>query len=247
MSRDQTGTQRTWEVTLLPTGTFEEERFNFRMAPHDDRVIMLHDYESVYSVPGLYEHVVQELLACRSPQVAAEAVSAASRRTGTKACDLRVLDMGAGNGVSGEWLSRQGVERMVAIDSLEEARLACVRDRPRLYESYEVAESQAELADALGRLRWFEPNVLSCVGALGGGHIPQDALVSAIASLVPPGIVVLTIAERWLGEGGAISFCAKISAMLGERRMVMLFASRFIHRVDTSDSPIVYQVIAAKS
>ena len=36
--------------------------------------VHLHDYARVYGVPWLYEHVVQDLLGCRSPQVVAQGV-----------------------------------------------------------------------------------------------------------------------------------------------------------------------------
>ena len=42
------------------------------VALDEHEVVHLHDYPRIYAVPGLYEHVVQERLACRSPQVAAD-------------------------------------------------------------------------------------------------------------------------------------------------------------------------------
>ncbi len=43
---------------------------------------------------------------------------------------LRVLDLGAGNGVVGEELKKRGVSRLVGVDIITEAQAATERDRP---------------------------------------------------------------------------------------------------------------------
>lgn len=37
------------------------------IALSEHEIVHLHEYERIYAVPGLYEHVVQERLQCRSP------------------------------------------------------------------------------------------------------------------------------------------------------------------------------------
>jgi len=54
---------------------------------------------------------------------------------------LRVLDLGAGNGMMGEVLKeRHGVARLVGADIIPEARDAAFRDRPDVYDEYFVAD-----------------------------------------------------------------------------------------------------------
>ena len=48
----------------------------------DSRRIRFHDYNEVYSVPGLYEHLFYEVLQCCSPQVIVDILM--SRVTDTK-------------------------------------------------------------------------------------------------------------------------------------------------------------------
>ena len=110
------------------TGGPDEEAFEVTF--DDGRVerLTMHDYGRVYAVPGLYEEVVQRMLGCATPDVVARMVADAA--TG----DVRVLDLGAGNGVSGEALAAAGVRPVVAIDTEPEARRATLRDRPGLYE-----------------------------------------------------------------------------------------------------------------
>src|SRR5947209_4932041 len=104
------------------------------LGEHD--IVHLHDYTRIYAVPGLYEHVVQERLQCRSPQVAADGFLRAAARAGVEAGSMTVLDIGAGTGLVGELLRRGGVKRMVGVDALPAARTACMRDRPGVYACY---------------------------------------------------------------------------------------------------------------
>jgi hypothetical protein len=234
-----------FQVRLLSTRQFEGERFVLSRSPGLDVELDLHDYARIYEVPGLYERVVQELLECRSPQVSANLVARVGRRCGVPASKLRVLDVGAGNGVSGEYLRSQGIEHLAAIDSIEQARLACLRDRPGLYESYEIAETGVQFTEALERLRRFDANVLSCVGALGGGHVPNASVAAAVESLASPALVVLTIAERWLGPVGVEGYLQVLSGSLRSTRMDLVIEESFTHRLDMSGEPIPYRAIGA--
>src|SRR5690242_1100991 len=101
-----------------------------------EEVVHLHDYPRLYAVSGLYEHVVQDLLGCRSPQVAAAGLGRAVRRLGLEPERLRVLDIGAGTGVVGELLRELSFVEIIGLDALEEARNACLRDRPGVYADY---------------------------------------------------------------------------------------------------------------
>ena len=108
------------------------------LSEHD--IVHLHEYERVYAVPGLYEHVVQELLQCRSPQVAAEGLMRAAASLGLEPGSMTVLDVGAGTGLVGELVRRSGVANVVGVDSLSAARTACLRDRPGVYAEYVVGD-----------------------------------------------------------------------------------------------------------
>ncbi len=68
-----------------------------------------------------------------------EALAAA----GVSAETLRVLDLGAGNGIMAEELRAVGAEHAVGVDILSEARDAAERDRPGLYADYLVADLTA--------------------------------------------------------------------------------------------------------
>ena len=150
----------------------------------------LHDYVRVYSVPGLYERIVQDLLHCRSPQVAA----AALERHADDPAGIRVLDLGAGTGLVGELTRGLGVGVVVGMDAVGAARDACPRDRPGVYDEYLVGE----LGPLDAQLRAQRPNaLLPAAGAFGGTHMPASRLTAALGLLPEGAPIVFTIHERW--------------------------------------------------
>ena len=74
------------------------------------RRIRFHDYHELFSVPGLYEKVIYDILQCSSPQVVTDLLAQAMKSAGEKTRGLRVLDLGAGNGMVGELLAERGAE-----------------------------------------------------------------------------------------------------------------------------------------
>src|ERR1700710_2839977 len=100
------------------------------------RRIRLHDYAAIYDVPGLYEHLFAELLECSSPGVVCDLLGSELEKAGVDPAGLTGLDFGAGNGMVGEQLAELGIESLVGVDLLPEARDAALRDRPGLYEDY---------------------------------------------------------------------------------------------------------------
>src|SRR5438067_11591881 len=72
-----------------------------------------HDYDRIYRVPGLYEQLFHDILECQSPDVIAKLLKEELQQDGYEPGSLRVLDLGAGNGLVGEQLRNIGVGAMV--------------------------------------------------------------------------------------------------------------------------------------
>jgi len=70
--------------------------------------IRFHEYDKIYNVPGLYEQLFYDRLKCTSPAKVADILRKTVEANGQDATALRVLDLGAGNGMMGEALKRQG-------------------------------------------------------------------------------------------------------------------------------------------
>jgi hypothetical protein len=80
------------------------------VALNEHEIVHLHDYPRIYAVPGLYEHIVQERLRCRSPQVAIEGFLRAITQLAIEPSSMTVLDIGSGTwrsrSTSGGWTTR---------------------------------------------------------------------------------------------------------------------------------------------
>ena len=232
-------------VRLLGPPQLDGEYLALRDPGSDEEIVHLHDYERLYRVPGLYEQVVQELLACRSPEVAADALADALKALGRPPSEVVLLDLGAGTGLVGELARRIGISRIVGIDALAAARAACLRDRPGVYCDYVIGDLAAPPPELLTTLERHGPNALISAGALGGTHASSAALVNALGLLPAGGPVVLTIDERWMQNGAPGGFRTLLASLLDSGQLRLMRRSRFRHRLSTSGTPIQYELIVA--
>ena len=91
------------------------------------RRIRLHDYAAIYGVPGLYEHLFAELLECSSPGVVRDLLGAELDADDADPGEIALLDVGAGNGIVAAAVAELGVDSIVGVDLLPEARDATRR------------------------------------------------------------------------------------------------------------------------
>ena len=164
--------------------------------------LRVQDYERIYAVPGLYEEVVQRRLGCRTPDRMAALLAAAAAQLGREPASVRILDVGAGNGVSGEALAARGMRPVVGLDILPAARDAALRDRPGVYDAYLAADLCALTPAEEQLIRDAAPNTLACVGSVGGGHLPAEAVAAAL-ELLPPDALVAYAYRRRAARGSA--------------------------------------------
>jgi hypothetical protein len=232
-------------VRLIGPPQADGEYVGLRNGSAGEEIVHLHDYERIYEVPGLYEHIVQRLLRCRSPQTASEGLSHALDRLGLDPAEIVLLDLGAGTGIVGELASGLGIGTVIALDALEAARVACLRDRPDIYRDYLVGDLALPSPELLARLRHHRPTALISAGAFGGSHAPPAALINALALLPTGAPVVFTIDERWMQSDGPGGFRTPVSRLVSSGRLRVLRRSRFQHRLSTTESPIFYELIVA--
>ena len=88
-------------IKLIP-GAIGEEAFSYPDSSGNEVEYRLYDYERVYTQPGLYEAILVELLGYRSHKNLAATLEKQVSASGGEMTDLAVLDVGAGNGLSGE-------------------------------------------------------------------------------------------------------------------------------------------------
>jgi predicted TPR repeat methyltransferase len=207
------------------------------------RRIRFHDYDELYSVPGLYEKVIYDILHCDSPHVVRRLLETELFDSAAPADDLRVLDLGAGNGMVGEELADLGAEFIVGVDIIEEAAEATERDRPGLYDNYHVVD-MTDLDEGQRReLASCRFNTLTCVAALGFGDIPTRAFVAAYNLIRSGGWIAFNIKEDFLTDGDSSGFSGLIRAMLDDGTLELRQRQRYQHRLATDRHPLYYVAI----
>ncbi len=213
------------------------------------RRVRFHDYEEIFAIPGLYERLFYDELECASPRVVKELLSETlDGDESLEAGDLRVLDVGAGNGIVAEELSAIGVGSVVGVDILEEAAEAAARDRPDLYDDYHVVDLTAVPRPVHEALTEADFNCLTSVAALGFGDIPTEAFIGAYEYLADGGLVVMSIKTEFVERGDGSGFARMISDGIAAGALDVRATRRFTHRLSAAGEPLSYDaIVAAKS
>lgn len=205
--------------------------------------IRFHDYSEIYRIPGLYEKVFYEILQCDSPARVRALLADHLRGEGIASDTLRVLDLGAGNGIVGEELAGIGVKTIVGIDIVEAARDAALRDRPGVYTDYLIEDMTALPEEAQRRLERARFNCLTCVAALGFGDIPTEAFVRAYEYIEPGGIIAFNIKKDFLDRQDRSGFAELMSSMIDEDILDLACQQAYPHRLATTGDPLEYVAI----
>lgn len=210
---------------------------------HGWREIRLHDYAAIYSLPGLYEQLFADVLACDSPRIVVDHLARNLEKHRVDPRSLRCLDLGAGNGMVGEQLAARGLTRLYGLDLLPEARSAAIRDRPHAYHDYLVGDiTRPATAKAVAA---FRPNLLVCVAACGFGDISVEAFASALGLLPVGSWVVFNLRSDFLADTRPGGFADRLTALGRDGTIRLLDEHRYVHRLAVDGSPIEYTSIVA--
>jgi len=202
--------------------------------------IRFHDYDEIYAIPGLYETLFYDVLKCSSPIKIRKMLKRCIHEARVAPGDLRVLDLGAGNGMVGEELASLGVRHMVGVDIIRAAAEAVNRDREELYDDYLVVD-MTDLSDRhIRRFESFKPNCLTCVAALGFGDIPPAAFANAYNLIARGGWVAFNIKSDFLEAKDPCGFAGLIRRMIDERLLSVHAGDQYEHRLATSGDPLLY-------
>lgn len=205
----------------------------------------LHDYDEIFQIPGLYEALVYEALECRSPSRLVGLFKHTLDNWPINLADMRVLDVGAGNGIVGQRLREFGVERVIGVDIIPEAADAAARDYPGAYDDYLIADLTALTSDQIERLQTARLNCLTTVAALGFGDIPPRAFANAFNLIETPGWMAFTIKEDFLDDDQS-GFARLIKAMTTEGVINTEAQLRIMHRRSLAGDRLFYLAIIAR-
>ena len=212
----------------------------------DRRRIRFHDYHELYEIPGLYEHVFYDKLKCNSPQVVRALLEEEFAKADFDPSDLRVLDLGAGNGMVAEELARMGARTQVGIDIIEEAKEATERDRPDVYEQYVVVDLTDPGEDVRSDMRDRDFNCLITIAALGFGDIPPLAFAEAYNYVEDGGWIAFNIKDDFLEHHDSTGFRRLIRRLMREGALEECAEREYTHRLSLAGEPLNYVAIVAR-
>lgn len=208
--------------------------------------VRFHDYHLIYEIPGLYERIFYDVLECSSPGVIRTLLSRVLAEQGMDPADLRVLDVGAGNGMVGEEIRALGAGTIHGIDIIEEASAAAVRDRPAVYDDYLVADLTDLTREQREALVADDLNTMTTVAALGFGDMPPEAFAVAFNLISTPGLLVFTIKEDFVAADDSSGFNRLIQRMFAEQVIVPLAEEHYRHRLSVRGEPLHYVAFVAR-
>lgn len=225
----------------------DQDEVSFCLHEGDESIrLRFHDYVDIYQRPGLYEQIFYDRLQCQSPAKVASILRSATQQADELTTTLRVLDLGAGNGIMGEELRRLGAARVVGVDILDAAAAACLRDRSGLYDDYLVCDL-ADLDDATTReLESWSFDCLTTVAAIGFGDIPPLAFVNAFNFIRPGGWIAFNIKQTFLEHGENTDFSRTIRELVFTDYLEIHHLERYRHRLSIDGEPLFYYAIAGK-
>lgn len=241
--------ERVVEVNIADTPGFagdQDEESCEVLIDGEVHLIRFHDYARIYAIPGLYERIFYDALECDSPQTVCSLLERALLDSDVETDELRVLELGAGNGMVGEELVKQDVEKVVAIDILEEAAEAAARDRPGVYDDYKVIDLTSPPEREKRDLERQDFNCLVTVAALGFGDIPPEAFAAAYDLVETDGWVAFNIKEAFLQNGDASGFGQMIRDALAGGAVELVESHRYRHRLAVDGQAIHYVALVAR-
>ncbi|MBK8251291.1 MAG: methyltransferase domain-containing protein [Polyangiaceae bacterium] len=240
---------RQYHIKFPPTDPHQlsqDEAYFYLLENHEDIKIRFHDYSEIYKRPGLYEQLFYDRLKCNSPKKVRDILAKVLSDNRVEMTELRVLDLGAGNGMFGEQLQAGGVARVIGVDISPEAADACARDRPGRYDAYYVGDISNNEAAISEDLKSWQFDCLSCVAALGFGDIPASAFAHAFNLISPSGWVAFNIKETFLLASDNSGFSTLVKTLLNSDALEVHHLERYRHRISIDGRPLFYHALVGR-
>ena len=221
-----------------------EERF---LLKHNGtkEVIRLHDYRRLYAVPGLYNHILNDLLKCSSHEVVAEALQHLMEASTLNLKEAKILDFAAGNGLVAKALYDKGARFFVGVDIEREAKKAAEREFPMLYQSYKILDFCKLSTLEKNSFEQQKLNTLVVASALGFGekHVPVKAFIHAFNLIENGGAIVFCIYDQYLSEVDKTGY-KKVLEKIQEESFDLRENKRYVHRNTVFGGKMWFRVIA---
>lgn len=208
--------------------------------------VRFHDYGKLYEIPGVYEEIFYNKLKCCSPSYVVNLLQSVIEEAGDKMSDQRVLDVGAGNGMVGDELVSRGIQYISGVDLIPEAKEAALRDRPKVYNDYFVADLTDFPREYEQKIRSAKLNCVTTVAALGFGDIPPLAFLKSLELIDTPGWLAFNINENFIKDDETSGFNRLIRFLSREEYILIYAYRRYRHRLSVSGDPLYYVAMIAQ-
>lgn len=226
-----------------PHALGQDEAFFLLKEDGRELEVRFHDYDQIYDRAGLYEQLFYQRLRCASPRKARDLLAKVLQDNRTELTELRVLDLGAGNGMVGELID---AARVVGVDISESARRACERDRPDAYDAYFVTDMSRLEGELAQQLKSWQLDCLTCIAALGFGDVPVRAFANAFNLIRQHGWVVFNIKETFLKESDQSGFSLLVKHLLVSDTLQVHHLERYRHRISIDGRALFYYVLVGQ-
>jgi len=224
----------------------DESYFYLHHSTNKKRKIKFHDYDEIYQVQGLYEQIFYDRLKCTSPSKVTSILETAIKQSHNNFSELRVLDLGAGNGMMGEELKKHGVSRLIGVDIIPEAYEALIRDRPGVCDAYFVEDFCKLSEEKKEEIESWQCDCMVTVAALGFGDIPTKAFVNAFNIIKNEGWVAFNIKDTFLDKSDETGFSILIRELIFSKYLDIYHMERYRHRLGTDGQPLHYFAVAGR-
>lgn len=224
----------------------QDETYFYLQDSGGQRKIRFHDYDKIYQVQGLYEQIFYDRLKCTSPAKVATILESAIKQSKDNFSELRVLDLGAGNGMMGEELKKHGMSRLVGVDIITEAYEATIHDRPGLYDAYYVEDFTKLDEDKKEEIASWQCDCMVTVAALGFGDIPTRAFINAFNIIKTEGWIGFNIKESFFDISDESGFSKTIRELIFSKYLDVYHIERYRHRLSIEGIPLYYFAIAGR-
>jgi len=238
-----------YRIQFPPSDTqkLEQDEVSFFVIEDGEkRRLRFHDYDHIYRRPGLYEQVFYDRLKCSSPEKVSQILKQTLESHHVNFSELRVLDLGAGNGMMGECMKQYGVARLIGVDIIPEAREACFRDRPEIYDEYYVADFTNLAPEVEEEIDDWSVDCLTSVAALGFGDIPPSAFFRALRFLKTDGWVAFNIKETFLDNSDTSGFSRAVRELIFSEYLDIYHLEKYQHRLSMEGNPLYYFALIAQ-
>lgn len=224
----------------------QDESYFYLQGSNSKRKIRFHDYDKIYQIQGLYEQIFYDRLKCNSPGKVSSLLESAVKQSQDNFTELRILDLGAGNGMMGEELKKLGASRLIGIDIIPEASDATTRDRPGTYDAYYV-EDLTELDNSKREeIKSWQCDCMVTVAALGFGDIPPKAFIEAFNLIKSEGWIAFNIKDTFFDNNDESGFSRTIRELIFSKYIDVYYIERYRHRLSIEGEPLYYFAIAGR-